>query len=90
MWATKANEEVARTIINILAEKNCTVSESQEILRYVSQNLGQHATVQKADRELFDYPKPKENTDRLVEEFSTALTKSVINSFPNHDKSQES
>ncbi|MBO8170198.1 MAG: hypothetical protein H0Z35_13645 [Thermoanaerobacteraceae bacterium] len=53
MEATKKNEQLARQIINLLAEKECTVAEAEEILRYVRQSLGRFTTVRKVEKELF-------------------------------------
>jgi hypothetical protein len=54
MEATKINEEAARQIINILAEKRCTVNECMAILQYVGHTIKDHATVQKVENKLFD------------------------------------
>jgi len=52
--ATRKNEEIARTILNIFGESNCTVAESKEILNYVGSIIGIFATVQKTDNKLFE------------------------------------
>ena len=58
MMSTKKNEEATREIINVLADKNYTVAEAREVLRYASIILGEHATVQKREDVLFDYTNP--------------------------------
>ncbi|MEY8002013.1 hypothetical protein AB8U03_17855 [Clostridium sp. Mt-5] len=54
MKATKKNEEIARRIINILGEKECTVAESIRILSFVSNEISNFTTVQKIDKKLFE------------------------------------
>ena len=54
MDSTKKNEEIARKIINIFGENDCTAAESKEILNYVGSIIGRFATVQKTDEELFE------------------------------------
>ena len=54
MDATAKNEAIAREIINLLAEKKCTVNEAEEILIYLKHSISQKATVQRAEEKLFD------------------------------------
>jgi hypothetical protein len=45
MKDTEKNMKIAREVIDILAENNCTVSESLKILDYVTRQIPQGATV---------------------------------------------
>lgn len=56
MKATEKNEKIARDIINLLAENNCTVKESTEILRWISDAVQITAPVQKETEKLFEVP----------------------------------
>jgi len=54
MEATVKNEKIARSIINLLAENECTVNEAQDILRFVSMKISMLSTVQKTEKPLLD------------------------------------
>jgi len=54
MRATKANEELVKVIINIFAEKNCTVNDVEEVLMYVGHAIKNSTTVQKVNKKLFE------------------------------------
>ena len=54
MQATAKNEKTARDIINVLAEKGCTVSEATDILRYVTSAIKNHSKVLSINEKLFE------------------------------------
>lgn len=55
MKATRQNEEIARTIINLLAKEKCTVKQSDEILHYVERTITMNATVHQVEEKLFNF-----------------------------------
>lgn len=56
MIVTRNNAETAVAILTLLAEKNCTVTDAQEILSFVNKAISHKATVPKLDyRAELDY-----------------------------------
>ncbi len=51
MDATEKNFDIVERILEILAEKKCTVRQSEDILRYVGSEVRERSTVQSAKRE---------------------------------------
>lgn len=54
MNATSKNEKIARTIINVLAENECTTKEASEILSFVERSIYDSAVVRKANEKLLE------------------------------------
>lgn len=48
MDATEKNFDIVERILEILAEKKCTVRQSEDILRYVGSEVRERSTVQSA------------------------------------------
>ena len=46
MEFTESNKQTAEEILKILQERNCTVTQSNEILAFVRQYIANHAKVQ--------------------------------------------
>lgn len=46
MEATEKNFDIVERILDILAEKECTVRQSEDILRYVASEIRERSTVQ--------------------------------------------
>ncbi len=46
MEFTESNKQTAEEILKILQERNCTVTQSNEILAFVKQYIANHAKVQ--------------------------------------------
>ncbi|KLU61442.1 hypothetical protein CEB3_c21210 [Peptococcaceae bacterium CEB3] len=51
--ATAKNEKIARTIVNLLAENECTLDAAFEILDYVRDTVQERTTVQNIHEKLF-------------------------------------
>ena len=49
MYVTHRNVEVAAEILDLLAEKECTITDANSILSYVSSKLNRTAKVPKCD-----------------------------------------
>lgn len=58
MYPSIKNERVARQIINIFAENNCTVEEANSILSYVRNTISAISTVQEVKEKLFEDANP--------------------------------
>lgn len=53
MEATERTEKIARDMISLLAENNCTVKEAQEVMQYVHMSILNFSVVQKTSEKLF-------------------------------------
>lgn len=49
MEATKQNYQIARQIIELFANENCTVRQSEEILSFVGTTIRNTSTVQRSE-----------------------------------------
>lgn len=49
MEATKQNYQIARQIIELFANENCTVKQSEEILSFVGTTIRNASTVQRSE-----------------------------------------